>query len=127
MELRNGIDLVEVERIARSMEAGPFLERFFSPEERALLLERKNAPQSVAANFAAKEAFAKAMGTGVRGFRLDEVSVLRDRLDFMRKLVEDMFLMAKLEEKQVIFDEDRVPLAPLAERVTDGLREAAVR
>ena len=80
MELRNGIDLVEVERIARSMEAGPFLERFFSPEERALLLERKNAPQSVAANFVAKEAFAKAMGTGVRGFRLDEVSVLRDRL-----------------------------------------------
>ena len=53
--------------------------------------------------------------------------VMRDRLDFMRKLVEDMFLMAKLEEKQVIFDEDRVPLAPLAERVTDGLREAAVR
>ncbi len=53
--------------------------------------------------------------------------VMRDRLDFMRKLVEDMFLMAKLEEKQVIFDEDRVPLAPLAERVTDGLREAAIR
>lgn len=53
--------------------------------------------------------------------------VMRDRLNFMRKLVEDMFLMAKLEEKQVIFDEDRVPLAPLAERVTDGLREAAVR
>lgn len=53
--------------------------------------------------------------------------VMRDRLDFMRKLVEDMFLMAKLEEKQVIFDEDRVPLAPLAERVTDGLRDTARR
>ena len=78
MELRSGIDLVEVERIARSMEGGPFLERFFSPGERVCLLERRNAPQSVAANFAAQEAFAKAMGTGVRGFRLDEVSVLRD-------------------------------------------------
>ncbi len=55
------------------------------------------------------------------------LTVLRDRLDFMRKLVEDMFLMAKLEEKQVIFDEDRVPLAPLAERVTDGLRDDAAR
>ena len=27
----------------------------------------------------------------------------------------------------MIFDEDRVPLAPLAERVTDGLRDAAAR
>ena len=63
-------------------------------------------------------------GTGTGG---NLTGVMRDRLDFMRKLVEDMFLMAKLEEKQVIFDEDRVPLAPLAERVTDGLREAAVR
>lgn len=53
--------------------------------------------------------------------------VLQDRLSFMRQLVEDMFLMAKLEEKQVIFDEDRVPLVPLAERVCDGLRPAADR
>lgn len=34
--------------------------------------------ESVAANFAAKEAFSKALGTGVRGFSLNEVSVLRD-------------------------------------------------
>lgn len=50
------------------------------------------------------------------------LAVMRDRLGFMRQLVEDMFLMAKLEEKQVIFDADRVPLAPLAGRVCDGLR-----
>ena len=55
------------------------------------------------------------------------LAVMRDRLGFMRQLAEDMFLMAKLEEKQVIFDADRVPLAPLAGRVCDGLRGAAAR
>lgn len=38
------------------------------------------APATIAANFAAKEAFSKALGTGVRGFSLAEVSVLRDHL-----------------------------------------------
>ena len=37
-------------------------------------------PETMAANFAAKEAFAKALGTGVRGFALGEVAVLRDSL-----------------------------------------------
>jgi holo-[acyl-carrier protein] synthase len=34
--------------------------------------------QTIAANWAAKEAFSKAMGTGIRGFGLNEVSVLRN-------------------------------------------------
>ena len=34
--------------------------------------------QTIAANWAAKEAFSKALGTGVRGFGLSEVSVLRN-------------------------------------------------
>lgn len=43
------------------------------------MFEKKScSAQTVAANFAAKEAFAKALGTGVRGFALDEISVLRD-------------------------------------------------
>ena len=36
--------------------------------------------QSIAANFAAKEAFSKALATGIRGFSLNEISVLRDGL-----------------------------------------------
>ena len=35
---------------------------------------------SAAADWAAKEAFSKALGTGVRGFELNEVSCLRDEL-----------------------------------------------
>ena len=37
-------------------------------------------PDTIAASYAAKEAFSKALGTGVRGFSLTEVSVLRDSL-----------------------------------------------
>lgn len=80
MELANGVDIIEIGRIARSMEAESFLGRFFSQEEQAYFLVRHNAPQSVAANFAAKEAFAKALGLGFRGFELREVAVLRDDL-----------------------------------------------
>ena len=75
-----GLDLVEIDRIRRSMGQPRFLERVFSPAERELFASRSFSPQTVAANFCAKEAFAKALGTGVRGFWLTEVSLLRDKL-----------------------------------------------
>ena len=73
-----GIDVVEISRIKRSLLHPRFLARFFSEEEVAFFLSKANAPQSIAANFAAKEAFAKALGTGFRFFLLKEVSVLRN-------------------------------------------------
>jgi holo-[acyl-carrier protein] synthase len=59
-----GIDLVEVERIAQTVERfGPrFLERVFTPEE---LLEGRRRITWLAGRFAAKEACAKALGTGI--------------------------------------------------------------
>ena len=36
--------------------------------------------ETIAASYAAKEAFGKALGTGVRGFAFKEVAVLRDPL-----------------------------------------------
>ena len=80
MKLTCGTDLVSLKRIERSLENPRFLQRVFSPEERAFFASRRNALPSVAASCAAKEAFAKALGTGVRGFSLAEVSVLRDAL-----------------------------------------------
>lgn len=42
-------------------------------------LEMRGFPaQSVAASFCAKEAFSKAVGTGLSGFKLSEVELLRD-------------------------------------------------
>lgn len=78
MELVNGVDAVEIDRIEKSARRGGFVERFFSEEEREYFREKKMAPQTVAGHFAAKEAFSKAMGTGLAGFALREVSVRHD-------------------------------------------------
>lgn len=78
MELYTGVDIVEIERIRRSMTRPAFLTRCFSDAERAIFAQKQLSPATVAAHFAAKEAFSKAMGTGLRGFALQEVSVLRD-------------------------------------------------
>lgn len=73
-----GIDLVEIDRIRMSVERDArFLMRFFGEEERKLFTAA-NATERIAANFAAKEAFAKALGTGIIGFELKEVQALRD-------------------------------------------------
>lgn len=75
-----GLDMVEIKRIQKSMALPRFLEKVFSLAERELFASRSFSPQTVAANFCAKEAFSKAIGTGIRGFSLDEVSLLRDEL-----------------------------------------------
>lgn len=77
MSFCTGVDLIEVRRIAKSIENPRFLLRCFSSEERSLFRERGFHPATIAANFCAKEAFSKAIGTGLRGFRLADVSVLR--------------------------------------------------
>lgn len=80
MELWTGVDAIEISRITKSMARKKFLERYFALEEQEYFTSRGNCPQTVAGHFAAKEAFAKAMGTGVRGFELREVGVVHDHL-----------------------------------------------
>lgn len=78
--MRVGTDIVEIERIKKSTEKGRFMERVFSEKESALFLTKKNPFESMAGNWAVKEAFSKALKTGVRDFSLNEISVLRDDL-----------------------------------------------
>lgn len=75
-----GIDLIEIERLKRSSNSENFMKRVFSKKEKALFLSKSNPYPSMAGNWAGKEAFSKALGTGVRDFSLNEVSVLRDEL-----------------------------------------------
>jgi holo-[acyl-carrier protein] synthase len=67
MILGTGIDLVEVERIRRSLErfGERFVQRILCPEEIAYCLAHKDPAPFVAGRFAAKEAISKAFGTGV--------------------------------------------------------------
>jgi signal transduction histidine kinase len=47
-----------------------------------------------------------------------ELPIMEERLDFTQHLVDDLFLMAKLEDKQVILETERVPLGNLLSKVT---------
>ena len=62
-----GTDMIEIERIERSVAryGESFLQRVFTPLETAYCRRKKNAGESFAARFAAKEAGAKALGTGI--------------------------------------------------------------
>jgi holo-[acyl-carrier protein] synthase len=56
------------------------LERFFHPQELAAALARgPDAGLSLAARFAAKEAFGKALGTGLEGIVLKDIMVINSR------------------------------------------------
>lgn len=66
MILGTGLDLMDVERISKSLEKPHFRARIFSQAENEYIDRRGE--QSAAGIFAAKEAIAKALGTGFRGF-----------------------------------------------------------
>ena len=76
-----GIDVCEIARIEKAIRDNEnFLSRYFTAEERAYLTRRGNtAAQSAAAMFAAKEAVAKALGTGFSGGVMPwNISVVHD-------------------------------------------------
>lgn len=80
MLVGTGIDVVEVERIAASIKryGTRFLERVFTAGEIAYCQRKKNSAESFAARFAAKEAGAKALGTGIQhGITWTELEVRR--------------------------------------------------
>ena len=75
-----GTDLIEIERIERSVArfGERFLERVFTPGEIAYCHAKRGSAESFAARFAAKEAGAKALGTGIsRGVSWKEFEVKR--------------------------------------------------
>ena len=69
MILGLGSDITDARRIARVIErhGERFIGRVFTATERARAERRKNRIETYAKRFAAKEACAKALGTGMRG------------------------------------------------------------
>lgn len=81
MIVGSGIDLVEISRIEQSVErfGKRFLNRVYTPAEQAYCLRKRNSAESLAARFAAKEAGAKALGTGIsHGVSWLEIEVVRE-------------------------------------------------
>jgi holo-[acyl-carrier protein] synthase len=81
MIVGTGIDLSEIGRIQHSMDryGKRFLDRVYTAAEQAYCLRKRNAAESLAARFAAKEAGAKALGTGIsHGVNWLEIEVARE-------------------------------------------------
>ncbi|MCY3779740.1 MAG: holo-ACP synthase [Chloroflexi bacterium] len=75
--MRCGIDMIECERIAEGIErfGERFLARFFTAGERE---DCADSPIRLAARFAAKEAVAKALGTGIGDVRWVDIEIRTD-------------------------------------------------
>ena len=72
--------MVQVRRMDRWRNVPGLLERYFHHEELAASLAKGySANLSLAARFAAKEAFGKALGTGLAGIVLKDIMVINNR------------------------------------------------
>ena len=73
--------MVEIERIQHAINryGTRFLDRVYTGAEQAYCLSKRNSAESLAARFAAKEAAAKALGTGIsNGISWLEIEVVRE-------------------------------------------------
>jgi len=76
-----GLDIVQVSRLEKVWlrHGERFVERCFTGAEAAEAMARRFPAQALAMRFAAKEAFAKAAGLGMRGLGWREIEVAHDK------------------------------------------------
>ncbi|WP_299251366.1 holo-ACP synthase [uncultured Cytophaga sp.] len=96
-----GVDIVDVERIKQRITSNSgFCELVFSLEEIAYCTKKANPYESFAARFAAKEAFLKAVGTGIDfTIELKEIQVLNTEFGkpyFKQTSISEQYLMTQL-------------------------------
>ena len=76
-----GVDIVENDRIKKATKNKDFIKRIFTKNEINLSKLEKNNVGFYAKRFAAKEAFAKSLGTGFRkGLNFKDIEILNDNL-----------------------------------------------
>ena len=76
-----GVDIIEIQRVRTLYErwGETFINKILTKEEKDYCLSKKKYAQHIAARFAAKEAFAKAIATGWSGiFNWKDVEVFND-------------------------------------------------
>lgn len=73
--IRSGVDLIEVDRIDRAIlrHGERFFDRFYTHQE---LIDARGHTPALAARFAAKEAVAKALGTGIGDVRWKDIEIV---------------------------------------------------
>ena len=95
-----GIDIVSIERVRKACRRPGVLERLFTENELACAFSRRDPFKRLAGRFAAKEAFLKALGTGLsRGIRWKDVEIVKDLAG--RPLVKAVFAAGKILGKRI--------------------------
>ena len=90
-----GVDIVENSRISKLIHNNSFLNRIFTDEEISISKNVKNKTSYFSKRFAAKEAFAKSLGTGfTNGLNFKDISIINDKLGkpsfFITKKIKNM-------------------------------------
>ena len=96
MIIGTGLDLMDVARIGKALEKPHFRARVFSAGENSHIDQKGE--QSAAGIYAAKEAVAKALGTGFRGFGPWDVEIVWNELGMPGCILRN----GALERKQAI-------------------------
>ena len=76
-----GVDIVENSRISKLLKSKLFIKRIFSKPEISIANNVKDKKSYYSKRFAAKEAFAKSIGTGFRyNLNFNDISIINDKL-----------------------------------------------
>ena len=99
-----GNDIIEIERIEKSISKEGFKDKIYTQRELENIKKRGNRAETYAGVFSAKEAISKAIGTGVREFSLTDLEILNDDLGKPYVVVSeklDKIIKSKKEDYQI--------------------------
>ena len=114
-----GSDIIDINRIQKSLKNDTFKKKLFSSKEIKIIETKSNRIASYAKRFAAKEAFSKALGTGIsKGLSFKEISIINDKngkpyieLSGKTKSIVRLILKKKYKIFLTISDERKYALA----------------
>ena len=115
-----GVDIVEKNRIKKSLTNKLFIKRIFTDSEILLAKNKKNKISFYSNRFAAKEAFSKSIGTGFReNLNFSDLSIKNDKLgkpifvitDKIKRLIKKKFKITKFDFLLSISDEKKYSIA----------------
>lgn len=115
-----GVDIVEKNRIKKSLTNKLFIKRIFTDSEILLAKNKKDKISFYSNRFAAKEAFSKSIGTGFReNLNFSDLSIKNDKLgkpifvitDKIKSLIKKKFKITKFDFLLSISDEKKYSIA----------------
>ena len=115
-----GVDIVENSRINKSLKNSLFIERIFSNKEILIAKKLKDKKNYYSKRFAAKEAFAKSIGTGFRNnLNFKDISIVNDKMgkpsfiisEKIKKIIKKEFKISSFNFFLSISDEKKYSIA----------------